>query len=134
MSKKTRKKSSKGSSTNSAPKATTTKAARGGSKAPAKTPAAKARKAVAKKAGKAAKTIVAKAGKGVTIKSLEVTSSTPDFTTKVEPGSTAGEFKILVQPKETAHQSTANLVIKPDKAAGENKVFNASARVMPSSS
>ena len=45
-----------------------------------------------------------------------------------------GEFKILVQPKETAHQSTANLVIKPDKAAGENKVFNASARVMPSSS
>ncbi|PYJ09635.1 MAG: hypothetical protein DMF06_09390 [Verrucomicrobia bacterium] len=80
------------------------------------------------------KTIVAKAGKGVTIKSLEVTSSTPDFTTKVEPGATAGEFKILVQPKETAHQSTANLVIKPDKAAGENKVFNASARVMPSSS
>jgi peroxiredoxin Q/BCP len=61
MSKKTRKKSSKGSSTNSAPKATTAKAARGGSKAPAKTPAAKARKTVAKKAVKATKTIVAKA-------------------------------------------------------------------------
>lgn len=81
-----------------------------------------------------AKTIVAKAGKGVTIKSLEVISSTPDFTTKVEPGSTAGEFRIMVQPKETGHQATANLTIRPDKGAGENKVFNASARVMPASS
>lgn len=80
------------------------------------------------------KTIVAKAGKGVTIKSLEVTSSTADFTTKVEPGSTAGEFNIIVQPKETGHQATANLTIKPDKGAGEGKVFNASARVMPTSS
>jgi hypothetical protein len=80
------------------------------------------------------KTIVAKAGKGVTITSLEVTSSTPEFTTKVEPGSTAGEFKIVVQPKETGHQATANLTIKPDKGAGEGKVFNASARVMPASS
>jgi hypothetical protein len=77
------------------------------------------------------KTIVAKAGKGVTIKSLEVTSSTPDFTAKVEPGATAGEFKIVVQPKETGHQATANLTIKPDKGAGEGKVFSASARVMP---
>jgi hypothetical protein len=80
------------------------------------------------------KTIVAKAGKGVTIKSLEVVSSTADFTTKVEPGATAGEFRIVVQPKETGHQATANLTIKPDKAAGEGKVFNASARVMPASS
>jgi hypothetical protein len=80
------------------------------------------------------KTIVAKTGKGVTIKSLEVTSSTPEFTTKVEPGSTAGEFRIVVQPKETAHQATAELTIKPDKGAGEGKLFKASARVMPASS
>jgi hypothetical protein len=80
------------------------------------------------------KTIVAKTGKGVTIKSLEVTSSTPDFTTKVEPGSTAGEFRIVVQPKETGHQATAELTIKPDKGAGEGKLFKASARVMPASS
>jgi hypothetical protein len=80
------------------------------------------------------KTIVAKAGKGVTIKSLEVTSSVPDFTTKVEPGSTAGEFRIVVQPKETGHQATAELTIKPDKGAGEGKLFKASARVMPASS
>jgi len=77
------------------------------------------------------KTILAKAGKGVTIKSLEVTSSAPEFTTKVEPGSTAGEFRIIVQPRETAHQITANLTIKPDSSAGAGKVFNASARVMP---
>jgi Protein of unknown function (DUF1573) len=78
-----------------------------------------------------AKTIVAKAGKGVTIKSLEVTSSAPEFTTKVEPGSTAGEFRIIVQPKDTQHQATANLTIKPDSSVAAGKVFNASARVMP---
>ena len=76
------------------------------------------------------KTIMAKAGKGVTIKSLEVTSSTPDITTKVEPGA-AGEFKINVTPKDTAHQITANLTIKPDSSVGAGKVFTASARVMP---
>jgi Protein of unknown function (DUF1573) len=77
------------------------------------------------------KTILAKAGKDVTIKSLEVTSSAPELTTKVEPGSTAGEFRIIVQPRETGHQVTANLTIKPDSSAGKAKVFNASARVMP---
>jgi uncharacterized cupredoxin-like copper-binding protein len=76
------------------------------------------------------KTILAKAGKGVTIKNLEVTSSTPEFTAKVEPGSNAGEFKIVVQPRETSHQAAANLTIKPDSSAG-NKVFTAAARVMP---
>jgi hypothetical protein len=77
------------------------------------------------------KTIVAKAGKGVTIKSLEVTSSTPDMTAKVEPGTTAGEFKINVTPKDTSHPITANLTIKPDSPAAAGKVFTANARVMP---
>jgi thioredoxin-dependent peroxiredoxin len=61
MSKKTRKKSSKGSAKTPARKTATAKAARGGSKASAKTPAATPRKAVAKKPAKAAKTAVAKA-------------------------------------------------------------------------
>ena len=65
MSKKTRKKSSKGLAKGSAKtparKAATAKAARGGSQASVKTPAAKARKAVAKKSVKAAKSVVAKA-------------------------------------------------------------------------
>ena len=77
------------------------------------------------------KTIVATAAKGVTIKNLEVTSSSPDFTTKVEPGATAGEFKIIVQPKETSHQINANLTIKPDSSVSPGKVFNAAARVIP---
>jgi hypothetical protein len=77
------------------------------------------------------KTIVAKAGKGVTIKSLEVTSSTPDFTTKVEPGTAAGEFKINVTPHDTTHQISANLTIKPDGPTAAGKTFTASARVMP---
>ena len=72
MSKKTRKKSSKGSSMTStktsatkppkksAQKAITAKAARGGSKASVKAPTAKAGKAVAKKSGTAAKSALAK--------------------------------------------------------------------------
>jgi len=65
MSKKTRKKSSKetskGSSKTSARKTATAKTARSGSKASVKKPAAKPRKAVAKKSGTAAKSVAAKA-------------------------------------------------------------------------
>jgi peroxiredoxin Q/BCP len=65
MSKKTRKKTSKGPAERSSksPARTTApaKAARSGSKAPVKTPAAKPRKAVAKKSGTPAKSVVAKA-------------------------------------------------------------------------
>jgi len=76
------------------------------------------------------KTIVAKPGKGVAIKSLEVTSSTPDFVTKVEPQPN-GEFKINVTPKDTAHQSTATLTVKPDSSVPGGKTFPVNARVMP---
>lgn len=75
-----------------------------------------------------AKTIVAKAGKGVSIKNIEVLSSSPEFTTKVEPGS-AGEFKINVQPRDTARPLTATLTIKPDSSTTAPKVYYASARV-----
>ncbi len=77
------------------------------------------------------KTISAKAGKGVAIKNLEVTSSSPDFTTKVEPGSGAGEFRIMIQPRDTAHQVNAILTIKPNISSGSAKVYSATARVMP---
>jgi len=77
------------------------------------------------------KIIAAKAGPGVTIKKIDVTSSSPDFTTKVEPGPTAGEFRISVQPRDTAHQVNATLTVKPDVSIGSTKVFNATARVMP---
>jgi len=75
------------------------------------------------------KTIVAKTAKGVTVKKLDVVSSTGDFTAKVEPGSNAGEFKIEVQPKDTTKPINATLTIKPDMAPA--KVYYAAARVMP---
>jgi len=76
-----------------------------------------------------AKTIVAKAAKGVTVKRVDVISSSGDFTTKVEPGAAAGEFKIQVQPKDTTKPLNATLTIKPDTTPA--KVYYAAARVMP---
>jgi len=60
---------------------------------------------------------------------LDVVSSSGDFTAKVEPGKTAGEFKIQVQPKDTTKPLNATLTIKPDVTPA--KVYYASARVMP---
>jgi hypothetical protein len=77
------------------------------------------------------KTIVAKAAKDVTVKNIEVTSSSADFTTKVEPGAAPGEFKINIQPKDTAKPLNATLTVKPDAAATPAKVYYANARVMP---
>jgi len=76
-----------------------------------------------------AKTIVAKAAKGVTVKKVDVISSSGDFTTKVEPGAAAGEFKIQMQPKDTTKPLNATLTIKPDTTPA--KVYYAAARVMP---
>ena len=56
------------------------------------------------------KTIVAKAGVGIAIKSLEVVSSHPDFTAKVEPGKTKDEF---FEPRQTTQAAVATLTIKP---------------------
>src|SRR5258708_8210125 len=80
------------------------------------------------------KTIVAKAGKDISIKNLDVSSSSPDFVAKVEPGSAAGEFRINIEPKQTNQATAATLTIKPALANGKPKVFYASARVMPQSS
>jgi hypothetical protein len=77
------------------------------------------------------KTILAKAGKGVTLKNLEVTSSSGDFTAKVERASGEGQFKINVQPKDTAKPLNATLTVKPDAGPGAAKVYYAQARVMP---
>ena len=74
------------------------------------------------------KTIIAKAAKGTTIKKVDVTASSTDFTAKVVPGSN-GEFKIEVQPKDTTKPLNATLTIKPDVTPA--KVYFASARVMP---
>ena len=71
------------------------------------------------------KTIVVRAGKDFHLKHLTVTSSNPDFKTKVEQAGT-GEFKINVQPRETSGITAATLTIQPENSA---KAFYATARV-----
>src|SRR5438445_54637 len=76
------------------------------------------------------KIITAKANKDAAIKKLDVTSSVPDFTAKVDAGSAPNEFKISVQPRDTTKAVYATLTIKPDSPNTAN-VFSAAARVMP---
>src|SRR5205814_2575500 len=77
-----------------------------------------------------AKVITAKANKDAGIKKLDVTSSVSDFTTKVDPGSAPNEFRISVQPKDTAKPAYTTLTVKPDSPVGA-AAFNIAARVMP---
>lgn len=75
------------------------------------------------------KTITVRAGKDVAVGALSVTSSSPDFSTKVEKRND-GEFLIHVQPKDTVAQLSATLTIKTDLP----KPSYASARVTGPSS
>src|SRR5437588_9690760 len=59
------------------------------------------------------KTITVKAGKEFTVKHIKVTSSSPDFQTKVEEKGN-GEFQIDVQPQETNNIVAATSIIQPD--------------------
>ena len=77
------------------------------------------------------KIITAKANKDAAIKKLDVASSTPDFTAKVDAGSAPNEFKITVQPRDTTKAVYATLTIKPDSPANTGNMFAAAARVMP---
>jgi hypothetical protein len=70
------------------------------------------------------KTITVKVGKEFTVKHIKVTSSAPDFQTKVEEGK--GEFKIDVQPKDTNTVGGTTLTIQPEDSP---KVFYATARI-----
>src|SRR5437868_12385766 len=70
------------------------------------------------------KTITVKVGKEFTVKHIKVTSSSPDFQTKVQEGN--GEFKIDVQPKETNTLGGTTLTIQPEDSP---KVFYATARI-----
>jgi hypothetical protein len=76
------------------------------------------------------KIITAKANKDAAIKKLDVASSTPDFTAKVDAGSARNEFRISVQPRDTTKAVYATLTIKPDSPANTGNMF-AAARVMP---
>ena len=77
-----------------------------------------------------AKFITAKANKDAGIKKLDVVSSMPDFTTKVDSGSAPNEFRISVQPKDTSKPAYTALTIKPDSPTGAVPI-NIAVRVMP---
>ena len=72
-----------------------------------------------------AKTITVKVGKEFTVNHIKVTSSSPDFQTKVEEAG-KGEFKIDVQPKETNNLVASTLTIQPEDS---QKIFYATARI-----
>lgn len=74
------------------------------------------------------KTIRVKAGKDFPAKNLSVTSSNPEFLTKVESAS-EGEWKINVQPKETTRAMAGALTIKPDFPKESPKLFYANVSV-----
>ena len=76
------------------------------------------------------KFITAKANKDAGITKLNVVSSAPDFTAKVDRGSVPDEFRISVQPKDTGKPTYGMLTIKPDSPAGAPG-FNIAVRVMP---
>jgi hypothetical protein len=73
-----------------------------------------------------AKTIGVSAEKDFPVKHLKVTSSTPDFETKVQETG-QGRFKISVQPKDTNRPIAAILTIQPGDSP---KMFQATARVI----
>jgi hypothetical protein len=77
-----------------------------------------------------AKFITVKANKDAGITKLDVISSMPDFTTKVDPGSAPNEFRISVQPKDTGKPAYSTLTIKPNSPAGAVGP-NIAVRVMP---
>src|SRR5207302_10561981 len=72
------------------------------------------------------KTIVVRAGKDFSVKELKVTSSSPDFETKVAQTG-KGQFKIDVQPRDTSRNMAATLTIQPE---GSSKTFYAMVRVI----
>ena len=72
-----------------------------------------------------AKTIVVRAAKDFPVKHLKVTSSSPDFQTKVEETGN-GQFKIDVQPQETNKQTASTLTIQPEDS---QRRFYATARI-----
>ena len=71
------------------------------------------------------KAITVRVGKEFTVKHIKVTSSSPDFQTKVEEKGN-GEFKIDVEPKETNNLVASTLTIQPEDS---QKVFYATARI-----
>ena len=76
-----------------------------------------------------AKTITVTTAKDSPAKNLTVTSSSADFLTKVEPGKSPGEWKIDVEPKQTARAMASSLTIQPDFPKDPPRLFYVTATV-----
>ena len=71
-----------------------------------------------------------KAGADSPVKKITVTSSDPEITALVKPGSAANEWDINVEPKDVKKLHNATLTISPDLPGKTPKVFMATARVI----
>ncbi len=74
------------------------------------------------------KAIVVKASKNFPAKNLTVSSNNPDFSTKVDSDG-AGQWKVMVTPKQTNYAMATSLVIKSDFPKDNPRIFNANASV-----
>ncbi len=77
------------------------------------------------------KIIVAKVDKGFPITKLEANASGPEFTAKVEPGSSKEEYQITVVPTQTTQGAAATIAVNAQRPDGTTKTFSATARVLP---
>jgi hypothetical protein len=62
------------------------------------------------------KIIKVKTAKELNVKTLNVSSSSPEFQTKVTSDG-SNEFKIEVQPRDTSHEVNSTLTVQPDNGA-----------------
>jgi hypothetical protein len=72
------------------------------------------------------KTIKVKTAKELNVRALNVSSSSPEFQTKVTSNG-PNEFEVEVQPRDTSHEVNTTLILQPDNGA---KPLYASARVV----
>src|SRR5437763_6211102 len=75
------------------------------------------------------KKISVKASKDFPAKNITVKPSSPNFESKVEPGSGAGEWTIEVMPKDTSHPMGAALVVQSDYPKDAPKSFSVNVQV-----
>ena len=77
------------------------------------------------------KTVVVKASRDFPAKNLTVKSNNQVFTAKVQPGASAGEWKIEIRPKETSHPTATALTIQSDFPKEAPRSFYVNAQVNP---
>jgi hypothetical protein len=75
------------------------------------------------------KKISIKASKEFPAKNITVKSNSPNFESKVEPGSSSGEWTIEVMPKDTSHPMGSSLLIQTDYPKEGPKSFYVNAQI-----